>query len=1547
MKTIFVSSTFKDMHYERDAIRDITAPSLNEEAKKHGDEVDFCDLRWGINTGDLDTEEGSRKVLDVCLDEIDRSQPPMVVLLGYRYGWIPDGDLIKTAAERKHLELEDLEKSVTALEIEYGALCDKEKLENTLFYFREIEGDAPSDYRTEDKAHEEKVSALKNRIKTITGGNFKTYTLTWNGSDFDGVDAFADMLAQDIREMLLPQWRETEMLTDFQRERRTHASFIREKNMMFRARQAEAEKLIQDALSQPVTIIKGEVGSGKSTLFSHMATELEKSEWIILPFISGLTTESNSARDIIENTVYFIEEELHLEHYRDETDPQTGKKKTHTPDEWKEKLAELCSAYAETGAKLLIMVDAADQLTQSEERDRLDFVPLSVSEKIHFVMTCTTDFKTPVWRDVYTLQHLNNEDKRDVIDGILARNGRELSQPVINKMLELEASHNPLYLSLLVQRLLMMNREDFAAIRSQGDGMAAIEQHQLELIKNKCPDGLDEMSAALLSEAGKRINEKLISKAAQYLAASRSGLRRKDLAALLGGEWSEIDFSHFVNYMYDCFLLRDDGRYDFTHKSIRAGFRSRCEDLDGVNREILEYFKSLKADDPVRVSEIIYHVIAADDKKFFVDYSVKHLYRPYTKSCAARDVYAQCMADNGQWIIAVFEEAKKYEADEELLGNLTLFCNSELYNAFGGSQKELETSLSILTANLDLSEYLYRKLKSNTSMWYSFISYNMVAGIYETLGGNNNLKLALELCEKGQTIAELLVNESGTTATVGKENLSISYAQAARIYEALDGSDNLMHALELYRKALAISEQLAEDPNSTQNKSDVSCRYDGVAGIYEKLGGNDNLKLALELYEKSQTIDEQLVNELGTTQSKRNLSSDYSKVARIYRKLGSIDDLMHALELCRKALAINEQLAEKLNATQSKRTLSINYSDIAGIYETLGGNDNLMRALALYEKSLTIDEQLAKELGTNRSKSELSHSYIHVAAIHEKFGNSDNLVRALKLYEKALAINEQLAEELNTTQSKRELSISYHRVAGIYEALGGNDNLMRALNLCEKGQMIAEQLAKESGTTQNIRDLSISYYSTAGIYKKLGGSDNLMHALTLYEKNLTINEQLAKELGTTQSKSELSVYYNRVAGIYAALGGSDNLMHALTLYEKNLTINEQLAKELGTTQSKRSLSVNYYMVAKIYETLGGSDNLMHALEMHKKGLTISEHLAKELGTTQSKEELSIGYASAAGIYEALGSSDNLRYASICYDHAAGIYAALSGNDNLLYALELYGKALTIDEHLAKELGTDQSKKELSISYDKVAEIYKALGGSDNLMHALVLYGKALAIDEQRMEELDTAENKTNLSISYYKVAAIYEKLGGNDNLMRALEMCEKSLSISEQLAEELGTPESKRDLSIRYYKVAGIYEKLGGNNNLIYALKLYEKDRTISEQLAKELGTPQSQKDLSISYIKVAGILEKVGGSENLVQTLYHRALAIKKSLADTLHTLGAYDDLAACILETTQHPSISLSDKKELLTYCLGLSKELYEKTNLEKYRSYIEKCEELLSSC
>ena len=270
MKTVFISSTFKDMQAERDAIKKITLPAVNTAARSHNDEFDFCDLRWGVDTAEM-------------LDEIDRCQPPMVVILGYRYGWIPDEKLIEDAAKAKEMQLEDLQKSVTALEIEYGAFKNRP----TLYYFREIDGQAPEDYQSEDKEHAEKLSALKQLIYEKSGGNIKTYKLKWNGKGFDGTEDFAEMLAEDIKTMLMPEWLENDKLSPLQREMRVHEKFISDKKDVFSARSKEADELKQRILEQPVTIMKGAVGSGKSTLFSKLVTELQKTEWKVLPFISG------------------------------------------------------------------------------------------------------------------------------------------------------------------------------------------------------------------------------------------------------------------------------------------------------------------------------------------------------------------------------------------------------------------------------------------------------------------------------------------------------------------------------------------------------------------------------------------------------------------------------------------------------------------------------------------------------------------------------------------------------------------------------------------------------------------------------------------------------------------------------------------------------------------------------------------------------------------------------------------------------------------------------------------------------------------------------------------------------------------------------------------------------------------------------------------------------------------------------------------------------------------------------------------------------------
>ena len=101
MKLVFVSSTFKDMQFERDALNTYVAPLVDAKLAKYGEAVYFGDLRWGVNTTELDSEESSKKVLDVCLDEIDNCKPYMIVIIGERYGWIPGAELLHASSVAK------------------------------------------------------------------------------------------------------------------------------------------------------------------------------------------------------------------------------------------------------------------------------------------------------------------------------------------------------------------------------------------------------------------------------------------------------------------------------------------------------------------------------------------------------------------------------------------------------------------------------------------------------------------------------------------------------------------------------------------------------------------------------------------------------------------------------------------------------------------------------------------------------------------------------------------------------------------------------------------------------------------------------------------------------------------------------------------------------------------------------------------------------------------------------------------------------------------------------------------------------------------------------------------------------------------------------------------------------------------------------------------------------------------------------------------------------------------------------------------------------
>lgn len=115
---VFVSSTFRDMHAERNVLIRRVFPACRLRAERSGIDVWEIDLRWGITRDEAE----SHQTLPLCLDAIDRSRPHFIAILGQRYGFVDPGAANTLAAMRSDL-VAYAGCSITELEIRHALLA--------------------------------------------------------------------------------------------------------------------------------------------------------------------------------------------------------------------------------------------------------------------------------------------------------------------------------------------------------------------------------------------------------------------------------------------------------------------------------------------------------------------------------------------------------------------------------------------------------------------------------------------------------------------------------------------------------------------------------------------------------------------------------------------------------------------------------------------------------------------------------------------------------------------------------------------------------------------------------------------------------------------------------------------------------------------------------------------------------------------------------------------------------------------------------------------------------------------------------------------------------------------------------------------------------------------------------------------------------------------------------------------------------------------------------------------------------------------------------
>ncbi len=592
---VFVSSTFRDFHKERDAIRNYVQPRLNEFCRGIGEEYSFIDLRWGVDTSDLDEEESAKKVLSVCLSEIDNAAPYMIVMLGGRYGYRPGKELIMKALEQHGLgrdELPDADISVTQLEIEYGFLMRGQKaIENVWFYFKEC----PEDMDSQSEEDRQKLKELKDCIMRIAPERVRTYVQDEDGDDA-GLARFRDMVVEDLSEAVRKRFEEIDefaervgehfedMFVDgkelgkkFYKEAYNQQSvFGRYIRQAVNVRSYETAEKLPDLLCRYIgspIFYRGAVGSGKSIAATLTCLSMQKRSFPAVYVYCDRLMYFHDAQSI----AYYIIMSMYALNLDSE---------------------EIKSAF--------IMIDSIESLGDEEARKLIGQLQrISQNNPVLVV----TDDRTPYYADFNSpgIRRLGEEDCKSILEHILAGMSKSLPADVevmLTKrsfILEEKYGTGALWLYFAAHELALMDTGDFMNITSAGDGMESIHNYLMQRV-GKMSDSLEVMSVDLLTALCKSISLNLL-RILYYIAISKTGLRDTDLyelARMEGFDILPLDLSRLINSIPDLFLTRADGRIDFTHTCIRDGFMDELERNKELKRcafILSEYVKDVLADD--------------------------------------------------------------------------------------------------------------------------------------------------------------------------------------------------------------------------------------------------------------------------------------------------------------------------------------------------------------------------------------------------------------------------------------------------------------------------------------------------------------------------------------------------------------------------------------------------------------------------------------------------------------------------------------------------------------------------------------------------------------------------------------------------------------------------------------------------------------------------------------------------------------------------------------------------------------------------------------
>ena len=627
---VFISSTFRDMHTERDYLSKVIFPEVREILKPRGIYLVDVDLRWGI------TEQESEKgeTLKICLDEIENSRPFFIGIIGERYGWIPDeapSKMLNSTENRFNWEnkLKAGDHSVTALEIYYGVLNNLEQKDRSFFYFRDDEfiKDVPkekvSDLKDKDKMQQKKLAVLKKTIKDEYSDlprNLNDYSVKYKGLkinwleiknsaiqknidmdklhkiaddgivdndeilelndtekklvfnntfiylDFDSLVKFGEQVKEDLLRSIYDEFPGDSIELDpLDEETMIHTNFCNDRSNFFVGREKQlqviSDYVIKNSSNKPLAIV-GEPGSGKSALMAKAFSNCnsEEDNTLIIPHFVGCSPSSVDCFRTLNRFCALIIRKFNIE-------LEEG-----IPDEYN-KLMEcfksLVKQIPEKG-KLIIFIDALNQLSSSHKSHSLNWLPEILSENVKIIISALPGEVLASIEDKKFPQEkvgaLNNNNREEIIRGRLKPYRKDtLTKEQMAIILKKEESGKPLYLTIVAEELRLYG--EYERVNQKIAGFSENIEGLFDQIFKRLEDDTDDIN--------------LVRDAMCLFECSRFGLLETEMLQLLKPSVKDAINMGLIDTDKESFELPRK-KWSTLFLSISTYFRSPGEDKTGL-----------------------------------------------------------------------------------------------------------------------------------------------------------------------------------------------------------------------------------------------------------------------------------------------------------------------------------------------------------------------------------------------------------------------------------------------------------------------------------------------------------------------------------------------------------------------------------------------------------------------------------------------------------------------------------------------------------------------------------------------------------------------------------------------------------------------------------------------------------------------------------------------------------------------------------------------------------------------------------------------------